>query len=54
MSSGGAESGTAPIQVMVVAARPGYPGYKGGAGSSRGGGGYRYRIIRGIGRGRVG
>ena len=38
-SSGGAEVRTAPIQAMVGAAHSGYHGDKGGACSSRGGGG---------------
>ena len=36
----GEESGNAPIQAMVGAARPGYPGYQGGA-CIHGGGGRR-------------
>ena len=39
MCGGGAEAGNAPIQAMVGAARPGYPGDKGRACSSGGGGG---------------
>ena len=46
---GGAESGTAPIQEMAVAARSGYPGDKCGACIIRGGGGYGYIIIGGRG-----
>ena len=39
VSGGGAEARTAPIQAMVRADRSGYSGDKGGACSSRGGGG---------------
>ena len=40
VSGSGAETGNAPIQAMVGADRPGYTGYKSGACSSRGGGGW--------------
>ena len=49
MSGGGAESETAPIQAMMGTAHPGYPKDKGGACSSRGGGGDRGGIIGGRG-----
>ena len=52
VSGDGAESGNAPIQAMVGASRPGYPGDKGRACSSRGGVGDRGGRIGG--RGRVG
>ena len=54
MSGGGAEAGTAPIQAMLGASYSRYPGDKGGASRKRGGGGDRYRRIRGIGRGILG
>ena len=52
VSGGGAEAGNVPIQAMVGASPPGYPGDKGRACRSRGGGGDGYR--KNGGRGIVG